>query len=210
MIGKASRDELNSNLEFRKIKSLKFLYEVNSNGTILRNVKSKKQAKIFLDYHHSKAGYYAAFVHIKLNGSETTRVMIHKVVAECWLGEKPEGYEIDHIDRNSHNNDYRNLRYVTHSEQMKNRQLSDRIIKQATANCLNYTLTQIAKPVELQKDGSVLRFQSITKAAEYIAEQQGLNSDSVRSKFKQRRKYINGYDVRYLRNAETGHTNFTE
>ena len=28
----------NSNLEFRKIKSLNFLYEVNSNGTIFRNV----------------------------------------------------------------------------------------------------------------------------------------------------------------------------
>ena len=41
------------------------------------------------------------------------------MVAECWLGEKPEGYEIDHIDRNSQNNDYRNLRYVTRSEQMK-------------------------------------------------------------------------------------------
>ena len=33
----------NSNLEFRKIKSLNFLYEVNENGTILRNVKSKNR-----------------------------------------------------------------------------------------------------------------------------------------------------------------------
>ena len=31
----------NSNLEFRKIKSLQFLYEINENGTIIRNVKSK-------------------------------------------------------------------------------------------------------------------------------------------------------------------------
>ena len=36
----------NSNLEFRKIKSLKFLYEINENGTILRNVKSKKHIKM--------------------------------------------------------------------------------------------------------------------------------------------------------------------
>ena len=34
----------NSNLEFGKIKSLNFLYEVNENGTIFRNVKSKKCA----------------------------------------------------------------------------------------------------------------------------------------------------------------------
>ena len=43
----------NSNLEFRKIKSLDFLYEINENGTIFRNVKSKKQNKIKLDMHHS-------------------------------------------------------------------------------------------------------------------------------------------------------------
>ena len=53
----------NSNLEFRKIKSLKYLYEVNENGTIFRNVKSKKQLKIKLDYHHSANGYYVTFVH---------------------------------------------------------------------------------------------------------------------------------------------------
>ena len=32
----------NANLEFRKIPSLLFLYEVNSNGTVIRNVKSKR------------------------------------------------------------------------------------------------------------------------------------------------------------------------
>ena len=35
-------DKNNSNLEFRKIKSLKFFFEINENGTIVRNVKSKK------------------------------------------------------------------------------------------------------------------------------------------------------------------------
>ena len=44
------------NREFRKIKSLQFLYEVNDDGTILRNVKSKKHIKIILDYHHLKNG----------------------------------------------------------------------------------------------------------------------------------------------------------
>lgn len=35
----------NSNLEFRKIPSLDFLYEINENGTIFRNVKSKNRTK---------------------------------------------------------------------------------------------------------------------------------------------------------------------
>ena len=53
----------NSNLEFRKIKSLNFLYEVNENGTIFRNAKSKKQLKIKLDMRHSNMGYYMTLVH---------------------------------------------------------------------------------------------------------------------------------------------------
>jgi hypothetical protein len=186
----------NSNPEFRKIKSLYFLYEVNENGTILRNIKSKKQLKIFLDTHHSKKGYYASFVNIK---GKVIRVMMHKVVAECWLGDKPEGYEIDHIDRNSHNNHYSNLRYVTHSEQMKNRQLSDRIINQAKENCLNHSLTYIAKPVTITdcRTGKSMEFRSMTKASEYLAEIYGKSPDHIRGKMKQRRSHIYDFDIDY-------------
>ena len=85
------------NREFRKVPSLQFLYEVNGDGTILRNVKSKKHIKIKLDMHHSTVGYYFAWVNIK---HKVIRVPIHRIVAECWLGEKPRGYEIDHICKN--------------------------------------------------------------------------------------------------------------
>ena len=184
----------NSNLEFRKIKSLRYLYEINENGTIFRNVKSKKQSKIVLDMHHSKTGYYKTMVHLK---EGTKRVMIHKVVAECWLGDCPEGYEVDHIDRNSHNNDYRNLRYVTHSGQMKNRVLSDRIINQAKKNCLNHSLTVLAKPVKIVRNNEELCFRSMTQCAEYLAKQYGKSTESVRYKLKTRRSHIFDYDIFY-------------
>ena len=190
----------NSNLEFRKIKSLQFLYEINENGTILRNVKSKKNIRIFLDMHHSKVGYYAAFVSLK---GVTTRVMIHKVVAECWLGDKPYGYEIDHIDRNPHNNHYSNLRYVNHSEQMKNRVLSDRIIQQATQNCLNYCLEYVAIPVTIVNSitKEQLHFQSMSMAAEYISNYYSciykVSKEHVRSKMKKRRSRIFDFDIYY-------------
>lgn len=190
----------NSNLEFRKIKSLQFLYEINENGTILRNVKSKKQIKIFLDMHHSKTGYYAAFVSLK---GVVTRVMIHKAVAECWLGDKTDGFEIDHIDRNSHNNHYSNLRYVNHSEQMKNRVMSDRIIQQATQNCLNYCLEYVAIPVTIVNSFTKeqLHFQSMSMAAEYISNYYSciyrVTKDHVRSKMKKRRSRIFDFDIYY-------------
>jgi hypothetical protein len=41
---------------------------------------------------------------------------------------------VDHIDRNPHNNDYKNLRYVITSEQMINCKLPENFIKKVTKN----------------------------------------------------------------------------
>lgn len=196
----------NSNLEFRKIKSLEFLYEVNENGTIFRNIKSKKQLKIKLDMHHSKAGYYTTFVNIK---NKVRRVTIHKVVAECWLGECPKNMEIDHIDRNTHNNHYSNLRYVNHSAQMKNRALSDKIIKQATQNCYNWTMEYVAKPVKIENGIINKEFQSMSQCAEYLGQYYNVKKEHIRAKLKKRRKRIYDFNIKYL-NVETRHTNFKE
>ena len=185
----------NANLEFRKIKSLKYLYEVNENGTIFRNVKSKKQNKIVLDMHHSKKGYYKTMIRFE---GKSKRVMLHKVVAECWLGNCPSGYEVDHIDRNSRNNNYRNLRYVTHSEQMKNRILSDKIINQAKQNCLNYSLNVLAKKVKIKNVTEEIIFRSMTQCAEYLGEKYNKKSESIRCKLKARRHHIYDYDVEYF------------
>lgn len=199
----------NSNLEFRKIPSLKFLYEVNENGTVFRNVKSKKQLKIKLDMHHSKKGYYTTFVRIKIDGvSVIKRVMIHIAVAECWLGQKPAGYEVDHIDRNSHNNDYRNLRYVTKSEQMKNRDHSNTSSK-GSVNLHNARMLR-AKPVKLHRDGiEDIVYLSFADCARALSAEYNVSFEHIRQKLKSNRHKIYDYDVIYL-NAETVHDSFTE
>lgn len=195
----------NSNLEFRKIKSLKFLYEINENGTILRNVKSKKHIKIKLDKHHSKAGYYAAWI---CRDKKVQRLTIHKLVAECWLGDKPDGMEIDHIDRNTHNNHYSNLRYVSHSEQMKNRVLSEHVIEQAKANCRAY-VEYISKPVMVRGRGEEITFPSMSECSRYMSEVYGMNAEGIRHKLRKKRSHIFDYDIYFL-NAETGHAGSTE
>lgn len=201
-------NKTNSNLEFRKIKSLKYLYEINENGTILRNVKSKKQLKIKLDMHHSKNGYYAAFVHIgNKNNRKIKRVMIHRAVAECWLGDIPEQYEVDHIDRNSHNNDYRNLRIVTRSEQMKNRDFS-RISKIGIENLKIAQKTRM-KPVKLIENNIETIFESMSACARFLSDKYDKTFEAMRYRLKERRSHIYDYDVIYL-NAETIHGGSTE
>jgi hypothetical protein len=194
----------NSNLEFRKIKSLNFLYEVNENGTIFRNVKSKKQNKIKLDFHHSKKGYYVTFCKIK---GKTIRVMIHSVVAECWLGDKPNKLEVDHIDRNTHNNHYTNLRYVTKSEQMKNRDHTN-ISKTGSKN-LEEARRLRMKPVKITKGNFEKTFESIAETSRYLSNILGGKPENYRYRLKRRSKYIEGYDIIYL-NAETKHDCSTE
>lgn len=200
----------NSNLEFRKIPSLKFLYEVNENGTIFRNVKSKKQLKIKLDYHHSKVGYYTTFVHVGGRGpdSRTIRVPIHRVVAECWLGPCPEGKEVDHKDRNAHNNHYTNLRYVVKSEQMKNRDHSN-IIQRGTLN-LSIARAERMNPVRISGlHGFSKTFDSYAECSRFLGWLYAIPVESVRYRLKRKSKHIRDFDVFYL-NAETRHGSSTE
>ena len=187
----------NSNLEFRKIKSLNFLYEVNENGTIFRNVKSKNQLKIKLDMHHSNTGYYMTLVHNQsINEGNCKRVMIHRVVAECWLGDCPDDCEVDHIDRNPHNNDYRNLRYVTKSEQMKNRDYS-KIAAQGSRN-LEIARKLRAKPVRITSESDSQVFESYAECSRYLANIYNQTFEHIRYKLKNHRDKIYDYDIEYL------------
>ena len=192
----------NSNLEhkyaeFRKIPSLQFLYEVNGDGTVIRNVKSKRHLTIRADYHHSESGYKATFVNIK---GKVHRVMVHKVVAECWLGTAPDELpEVDHINRDSQDNRFDNLRYVSHSGQMKNRVLSDRIVENAKANCAAWN-KRVSVPVIINGE----RYDSIYAAARHMAEKYNTTVEHMRGKLKARRSSIYGDSVQYLC-AETRH-----
>lgn len=108
----------NREVKFRKIPSLDFLYEISEDGRIIRNVKSKHQ----LSMEEDRGGYYRT--HVMLKGKQVHR-FVHVLVAECWLGKKPDGLEIDHIDRNRKNNHYTNLRYVTREQNHENRVFSE-------------------------------------------------------------------------------------
>jgi len=46
--------------------------------------------------------------------------LYHQLIAKCFIGDRPDGLVVDHIDRNKLNNNIENLRYITQNENMKN------------------------------------------------------------------------------------------
>lgn len=193
---------METNLEFRKIPSLQFLYEVNCDGTIIRNVKSKRPLKCFIkrrnENDEKNTPYWCTQVNLK---KKIRKVFIHNAVAECWIGPRPEGLEVDHIDRNSLNNHYSNLRYVTRSENMKNRDYDsfmDVLLKNLGVEKL---------PIMLVRNGRYFEFPSARKAAKFLHEVYPYKKKkSFQDKLYLRRRHIFDYDVIYL-NVETGHGN---
>jgi hypothetical protein len=75
-------------------------------------------------YSHYKNGFMKPavnrngyeYVGLRKNG-KTKNVFIHRLVVIVLKGEEiPEGYEVDHIDRNKRNNSPTNLRVLSHRE----------------------------------------------------------------------------------------------
>lgn len=211
----------NSEVEFRKIPSLKFLYEVSEDGRIVRNVKSKHQ--LYMD--KDCGGYYR--VNVRLN-KKTIHRFVHLLVAECWHGAKPDGLECDHIDNNIHNNHYSNLRYVTRAENLAKRVFTEdgkrrngeitkarydamspeqqkeyvrKMLDGHTAEIeerrIKSVITALAHPISIEKDGEILHFESKAKCCHYIAEKDGCSVGAIAYYLNQRRKYVHGYHVTY-------------
>lgn len=175
-----------ANLEFRKIPSLYFLYEVNEDGTVVRNVKSKKHLRIFL----GEWGYYQVQFNIKKHVKKRT---VHSLVAECWLGPRPEGLEIDHIDRNRFNNHYSNLRYADRSMQMKNRNY-ERFIETMYVN-----LDREPVAVKLGEQD----FPSMREAARWLSERYGKPWKHYLDQLARSYNQVGGYTVTYSDGRQT-------
>jgi hypothetical protein len=61
-----------------------------------------------------------ACVKLSANGVALNR-RVHQLVAEAFIGPRPEGHDVDHIDGNTRNNSLANLRYLPLSENRAHR-----------------------------------------------------------------------------------------
>lgn len=87
-------------------------YEVSNCGNIRRNGKS-------IDGSITNHGGGYKYFQLQRDGKRKN-ILFHHLVAKLFIGERPEGMVIDHIDRNSLNNNVNNLRYITQLENSHN------------------------------------------------------------------------------------------
>lgn len=178
--------------EFRAVPSLDNCFEVNADGTALRSVRTGRFMRIKADAHHSSRPYMYAWV--CLHG-RTRRVSMAAAVAECWLGPRPPGLEVDHVDRDPCNNAHTNLRYVTRSEQMRNRDHT-RITAVGRVN-LRRHVERVSRPTGLVVNGRPRWFPSRSAAARFIAAEAGVKVDSALHLLRRRRPTVHGFPAVY-------------
>lgn len=151
-------------------------YQVSKDGNIYSSVRTK-----LLKPSPGVSGYLRVCVR-PIFGEKAQMIPVHKLVAMAWLGNIPEGYQIDHKDRCVTNNHVDNLRIVTAAENAANKVLkSQRAVAQI-------------------KDGNILRiFDSATEAAKYV----GVDNSCIINCCRGCAKKSVGYEWKYADDKQT-------
>ena len=113
--------------EWRPVKGFESTYEVSSLGrlrSLPRHIdaadgRSYDLKGKMISLSPSKVNGYV-YVNLHQDGKRT-RTMVHVLVAEAFLGERPDGMVVDHINRLRNDNRASNLRWVTVSENCTNK-----------------------------------------------------------------------------------------
>jgi hypothetical protein len=91
------------------------MYEVSNFGNVRRKLLSGNYKELKCSSMNRGYKYFQQ----RRDGKRINH-LIHHIVAQLFLGERPENKVIDHIDRDKLNNKVSNLRYCTQLENMKN------------------------------------------------------------------------------------------
>jgi len=110
---------------WKPVKGYESLYEVSNEGRI-RSVDAKvwnghvmhtRKGRILKQYHNSgNLGYLGCVLSKK---GKLKSVRIHVLVAQAFLGDRPKGFQVGHLDGNPFNNHANNLRYMTAKENIR-------------------------------------------------------------------------------------------
>ena len=101
------------NIEFWRLISGYDNYEISSHGRV-RNNKTRQIMKSQIESN----GYVR--ITFRHDGAKKTH-RVHILVADAFLQKQNEDTDVDHLDHNRSNNLVNNLRWVTHSQNMRNK-----------------------------------------------------------------------------------------
>ena len=127
-------------------------------------------------------------VNLSLNG-ETHSFLVHRLVAETFLGKPKEGYEVDHINENKEDNRVDNLRWITSFEN-KSRSTKGRY-RRSSQHLSN---NPKAKMVFGSINDTVVERYACAKELSIV---KGVNYSTLKSQLQEKRCIINGIIYHY-------------
>ena len=115
---------MNNEIEvWKDVDGYQGLYQVSNFGRVksLNYNKTGKEKILKHDLvviHHKNRDYIQHQIILHKNGKRK-HFLIHRLVYQTFIGEIPNGYQIDHRDNNPQNNKLENLQLLTRSENIK-------------------------------------------------------------------------------------------
>lgn len=109
--------------EWRPVKDYEGLYEVSDRGRVksLDRLICHSNGKVttFSGCERRLKLVHTGYLAVTLSkGCKPKTKYVHSLVAESFLGDKPKGLDVNHIDGDKKNNSLKNLEYVTRSENL--------------------------------------------------------------------------------------------
>ena len=107
-------------MEWKQLRD--YNYEISING----DIRNKTTGKV-MKQRIQKEGYL--LIDLKIPGVEINKNVnktfrTHRIIAEAFLGARPYGWEVDHINKVRNDNRVENLRWMNKSENSSNRTYS--------------------------------------------------------------------------------------
>lgn len=109
--------------EWRPIPGYEGAYEVSSHGRVrslprMVNAGGGRKRRHPMTYLSIYRGDHYSKVRLKIDGSGSTK-NVHSLVAEAFLGPRPDGMEVCHNNGDGHDNRVENLRWDSHQENQR-------------------------------------------------------------------------------------------
>lgn len=162
--------------QWKDITGYEGIYQISNFGRVKSLARYTVQKhyleeKILSQYENKKVDGYLV-VDLYKDGKRK-KFYVHRLVAQEFIGNIPEGYEIDHKDINKKNNNVNNLKIVTHKENQNNILSIERERKSQTGKKMSKeSIEKLSKKVSVYKNNELLHifnsYKDLTKRSKEI------------------------------------------